>query len=212
MAGLFDAHNHFQEFPDPVLAAAGLRPAFCCSTGPADWAAVKAFAAAAPGAVPFFGLHPWLIKEAGRNWLAPLETLIKETRSGVGECGLDALKGPPVEDQREVLAAQLGLAVLLDRPVSLHCVRAWGPLLDCLRTAGPLRFLVHSYSASAEITRELAALGGYFSFGPALLDARRTRARAALGFVPRDRLLFESEAPRPAGAPAALLARRARAP
>ncbi|HBE87801.1 MAG TPA: TatD family deoxyribonuclease, partial [Elusimicrobia bacterium] len=201
MPALFDAHNHFQEFPDPAGAAAGLRPALCCSTGPADWESVRGLSEAAPGVVPFFGLHPWLIAEAGADWLAPLGQLLKDTRSGVGECGLDALKGPSLEEQSGVFKRQLELAVLLDRPVSVHCVRAWGPLLEALRSSRPLRFLVHSYSGSADMTRELAALGGYFSFGPAILDERRGKARAALAEVPRERLLFESEAPRAEGAP-----------
>ncbi len=206
MAALFDAHNHFQEFPDPA-AAAGLGPAVCCSTGPADWDAVRKLSEQSPSIVPFFGLHPWLIAEAGGDWLAPLGQLLRDTRSGVGECGLDALKPPSLAEQAEVLKRQLELAVLLDRPVAVHCVRAWGPLLEILRASRPLRFLVHSYSGSADVTRELAALGGYFSFGPAILDERRVKARAALSEVPRDRLLFESEAPQAEGAPAAVLAR-----
>lgn len=206
MAGLFDAHNHFQEFPAPAAAAAGLRPAVCCSTGPADWEPVRKLSEAAPGVIPFFGLHPWLLPGAGGDWLAPLGRLLRETRSGVGECGLDALKPPPLAEQAEAFKRQLELAVLLDRPVSIHCARAWGPLLEALRGSRPVRFLVHSYSGSAEVTRELAALGGYFSFGPGITDEKRVKARAALAEVPRDRLLFESEAPR-AGAPAAALAR-----
>lgn len=207
MPSFFDAHNHFQEFPDPAAAAAGLRTAICCSTGPADWEAVRKLSEAVPGVIPFFGLHPWLIAEAGGDWLAPLGQLLRDTRSGVGECGLDSLKPPSLPEQAEVLKRQLELAALLDRPVSLHCVKAWGPLLDILRASRPLRFLVHSYSGPAEITRGLAALGGYFSFGPAILDERRVKARAALAEVPRDRLLFESEAPQAEGAPAAVLAR-----
>ncbi len=207
MPRLFDAHNHFQEFPDPADAAAGLRPAVCCSTGPSDWEAVRKLSEGSPSVVPFFGLHPWLIPEAGGDWLAPLGQLLRDTRSGVGECGLDALKPPSLAEQAEVLKRQLELAVLLDRPVSLHCVKAWGPLLDILRASRPLRFLVHSYSGPAEVTRELAALGGYFSFGPAILDERRVKARAALAEVPRERLLFESEAPQANGAPAEILAR-----
>jgi len=207
MPRLFDAHNHFQEFPDPAAAAAGLGSVVCCSTGPADWDAVRKLAEAVPAVIPFFGLHPWLIPEAGGDWLAPLGQLLRDTRSGVGECGLDALKPPSLAEQAEVLKRQLELAVLLDRPVSLHCVKAWGPLLDILRASRPLRFLVHSYAGSADMTRELAALGGYFSFGPAILDERRLKARAALAEVPRERLLFESEAPQAEGAPAAVLAR-----
>ncbi|KAF0127222.1 MAG: putative deoxyribonuclease TATDN1-like [Elusimicrobia bacterium] len=204
---LFDAHNHFQEFPDPAAAAAGLRPAVCCATGPADWEEVRSLAEAVPGVVPFFGVHPWSVAEAGRDWLAPLGQLLRDTRSGVGECGLDALKAPPLAEQAEAFKRQVELAVLLDRPLAVHCVRVWGPLLDILRASRPLRFLVHSYSGSADMTRELAALGGYFSFGPGIMDEKRVKARAALAEVPRDRLLFESEAPQGADSPAELLAR-----
>ncbi len=207
MPSFFDAHNHFQEFPDPAAAAAGMGPAVCCSTGPGDWEAVRKLSETAPGVVPFYGLHPWLVPEAGGDWLAPLGQLLRETRSGVGECGLDALKGPPTAEQDGAFRRQLELAVLLDRPVSIHCVRAWGPLLEILRGSRPVRFLVHSYSGPAAVTRELASLGGYFSFGHVISDEKRVKARAALAEVPRDRLLFESEAPQAGGAPAGVLAR-----
>lgn len=207
MPAFFDAHDHFQEFPDPAAAAAGLRPAVCCSTGPADWEAVRGLSEAAPAVVPFFGLHPWSVAGAGQDWLAPLGQLLRDTRSGVGECGLDALKAPPLAEQAEAFKRQVELAVLLDRPLAVHCVRAWGPLLEILRGSRPVRFLVHSYSGSADMTRELAAVGGYFSFGPGIMDGKRVKARAALAEVPRDRLLFESEAPQGADSPAVLISR-----
>ncbi|MDT8286911.1 MAG: TatD family hydrolase [Elusimicrobiales bacterium] len=207
MPSLFDAHDHFQEFPDPAAAAAGLSPAVCCSTGPDDWEAVRKLSETVPGVIPFFGLHPWFAAEAGQDWLAPLGQLLRDTRSGVGECGLDALKPPPLAEQAETFKRQVELAVLLDRPLAVHCVRAWGPLLEILRGSRPVRFLVHSYSGSADMTRELAALGGYFSFGPGIMDEKRVKSRAALSEVPRDRLLFESEASQGTGTPAELLAR-----
>ena len=207
MTTYFDAHSHLQEYAstrelDAALEAAkatGVKTVLCNGTSPGDWARVAELAAAAPGViVPFFGLHPWFIKEGPPGWLEGLEGFLTGLPSGVGEIGLDGGKnGTDMARQEGVFRAQLGLAKKLGRPACIHCVKAWGRMLEILKEDRPGPFMLHSYGGPAEMVPALAELGGYFSFSGAILDPKREKLRRALLATPPERLLFETESPEP---------------
>jgi len=116
----------------------------------------------------------------------------------VGEIGLDRwIEGHDLEDQAEVFTWQLRLAAERNLPASIHCLQAWGRLLEILR-AQPLPrcgFLLHSYGGPAEMVGPLAELGARFSLPGYFAHARKTRQREAFRRVPPDRLLIETDAP-----------------
>ena len=203
-----DAHNHLQ---DPRIAAvlgpiidsmreAGVRRCVVNGTGEDDWPRVAELARAHPGFItPSFGLHPWKTGQRSPDWLNTLAALLDDfSAPGVGECGLDRwMRGHDLDDQREVFLAQLALAARRNLPLSIHCLQAWGPLLECLREHPlPERgILLHSYGGSAELVPELARLGAYFSFSGHLLHPHKAKGRDAFRRVPPERLLIESDAP-----------------
>ena len=82
-------------------------------------------------------------------------------------------------------------------PLSIHCLRAWGPLLECLReNPRPARgILLHGYGGSRELVNELVPLGAHFSFCGYFLAERKESVRDAFRVVPIDRLLIETDAP-----------------
>ena len=82
-------------------------------------------------------------------------------------------------------------------PVSIHCLQAWGRLLEVLRDGPRPRcgFLLHSYGGPREMIAPLAALGAYFSFPGYFAHDRKARQREAFKHVPPDRLLIETDAP-----------------
>ena len=201
---LFDAHNHLQYYTSGTESAEALRLAaeagvglmLCNGTSPGDWQKVLALAAAQKSVVPCFGLHPWFLKEAPPGWLAELESFLLRVPSGVGEIGLDGGKGATSQARQEgVFTAQLRLAKKLGRPACLHCVKAWGRMLEIIKEEKPGPFLFHSYGGPAEMVPVFASLGAYFSFSGAIMDVKREKLRQALLAVPADRLLFETEAP-----------------
>ncbi|MDD2773272.1 MAG: TatD family hydrolase, partial [Elusimicrobiales bacterium] len=148
-----DAHNHIHSLHPAETASALARAReadvaamLVCATRPQDWPAVAKSAALYPEIIPFFGLHPWHAAGAAADWQQALERQLEEVPSGVGEIGLDRSKR--AGDFGAQLAAfdfQLALAAKLDRPATIHCVRAWGPLLELLGKRRPRRFLLHSY-------------------------------------------------------------------
>jgi TatD DNase family protein len=133
-------------------------------------------------------------------------------RGHVGEIGLDrwiidgirpddpriaGLRVASIEEQSEVFAAQLALATELGRTASIHCVQAWGALLEVIRATPkpPRGFLLHGYPGPAEMIKEFTALGAYYSFNIQLLEPRYADRLENFRHIPADRLLVETDAP-----------------
>ncbi len=204
---LFDAHNHLQDDrfgggQEALLGACrrtGVESMVVNGSGGEDWAAVASLARAHPGLViPSFGVHPWYVHEQAADWQTRLRNALDELPLAVGEIGLDRWKpGLPYEGQEEAFVFQLRLAAERQRPVSIHCLRAWGRLAELLR-AHPrpdCGFLLHSYGGPKEMVEPLAELGAYFSLPGSFALARKERQRETFRRVPRERLLLETDAP-----------------
>jgi TatD DNase family protein len=218
---LFDAHNHLQdEWLAPHLPGivAGLEElpvggVVVNGTSEQDWPEVAALARRHGWVRPSYGLHPWDVGNAGPGWQDALRRRLEdEPGAAVGEIGLDrwilevarpddprlaGLRRARREEQREAFRWQLTLAAEGDRPVSIHCLDAWGPLLEVLRDGPrPARgFLLHAYGGSAELAEAFAEMGAYFSFNGAFLAPRHAAKRAVFTRLPEDRLLVETDAP-----------------
>lgn len=208
MIRLYDAHNHLQDErfagqTEKLIAAAraeGLTAMVVNGSGVEDWPAVAALARAHPDIViPSFGVHPWYAHEQPADWMDQLAYWLREfPAAGVGEIGLDRWKPDlPWDGQREVFEAQLRLAADLNRPASIHCLQAWGALVETLdQTARPMRgILLHSYGGSAELVARLLPMGAHFSFPGYFADARKARQQEAFRAIPLERLLIETDAP-----------------
>jgi len=217
----YDAHQHFH-FPALAphrtrvaadLRAIGLQRAVVNGTAEEEWPVVAALAREHDWILPSYGLHPWDAGNRSPDWQHRLRAALDaDPRAGVGEIGLDrwitdhlrpddprlaGLRAAPLEEQAEVFSWQLALAAELDRPASIHCLRAIGPLHDILRTAKlPARgFLLHAYSGPLELVHPLADLGAYFSYNGYFLRARHQAKARTFAAVPLDRLLVETDAP-----------------
>ncbi|HEY3271851.1 MAG TPA: TatD family hydrolase [Geothrix sp.] len=197
MPPLFNAHSHLPRVgaqEDPLLRRDYRR--VVCGTCEADWKAVLAHAASHGQVIPMLGLHPWFVEEAAPGWASRLETLLRSTPAGVGECGLDfARRAADRMGQESAFRAQLRLARTLHRPIAMHVVKAWGSLLDLLREEGvpPAGALVHAYSGSPEMARELQALGVFLSFSGDLMKPDRPGVRESLRAVAPGHLLLETD-------------------
>lgn len=204
---LFDCHNHIQDerlFPDlgNVLrraAEAGVGEMGvkgCCE---ADWPRVAEIMRAHSGIHPSFGLHPWFIADRTPAWFQTLENLLRNhPRAGIGEIGIDHVITPRNDaDQEQVFLQQLGLSRDLRRPVTIHCRRAWGRLIELLDRFGelPCGMLIHCFGGSAEVAQELVKRGGFISFSGSITRPNNRKAEAAINAVPADRLLIETDAP-----------------
>ncbi len=203
---LYDAHNHLHDerlVPrrEAILAAlqeegvAGMVVNGSCEE---DWPAVLALARQCPQVIPSFGYHPWYVKERSADWQNALRNVLKAAPSGVGEIGLDRwIKDHDAVQQEEAFVWQLRLAAECNLPVSIHCLQAWGRLLEILRTERRpgCGFVLHSYGGPQEMIDPLAELGAYFSLPGYFAHERKSKQREAFWHVPPERLLLETDAP-----------------
>ncbi|KAF3641971.1 putative deoxyribonuclease TATDN1-like isoform X6 [Capsicum annuum] len=209
MIKLFDSHCHLQDpriidmVPKIVKTTTEAGVVYFAVNGVSekDWHLVKEMSDQYPCIVPNFGLHPCFITERTPNWLKTLRGFLESTPpAAVGEIGLDKGSfGRKIDfaDQVDVCRQQLQLAKELERPASIHCVRAFGDLLELLKSAGPVPsgFILHSYLGSAEMVPEFAKLGAYFSFSGFLMSMKESKAKKMLKSIPKDRILLETDAP-----------------
>ncbi|KAJ8771335.1 hypothetical protein K2173_026512 [Erythroxylum novogranatense] len=206
---LFDAHCHLQ---DPrILSKTPHLIATAIETGvlrfavngvsEKDWRLVKELGERYPSVIPCFGLHPWFITERSPNWFVTLKEYFEATPSAaVGEIGLDkGSHGKTIDftEQVEVFQKQLELAKELNRPASVHCVRAFGYLLEIMKNTGPFPagVILHSYLGSPDMVPEFTKLGAYFSFSGFLMSIKEQKAKQMLKAVSLDRILLETDAP-----------------
>jgi TatD DNase family protein len=104
------------------------------------------------------------------KWVIELESYLKKDPTiVVGEIGLDnfhfdyATKEltTPLEKQIDAFQYQLELATLYERPVSVHCVRAIGPIMDSLQRIHkkfqrlPPRIYFHAFGGKAATVTQL---------------------------------------------------------
>lgn len=142
--------------------------------------------------LPAFGIHPWNAPEyAGR--LDDVRWAVEQTPL-FGEIGLDYHF---IEDaslhpaQRTVFEFFLKAATEQDKIVNLHTKGAEQDVLHLLEQYDVRRVIVHWYSGPADVFRELAARGAYFSFGPELMESEHIQALARE--CPLERLLTETD-------------------
>jgi len=206
MSNLYDAHNHLQDERLAHVREAAIlelrrekvRRMVVNGSSEEDWPAVLELARAYPEVIPSFGYHPWYIRERSHGWEARLAYFLDQAPSGVGEIGLDRwIKDYDSTEQEQVFIRQMRFAAERNLPVSIHCLKAWGRLLELLRDhpRPSCGFVLHSFGGPQEMIGSLAGLGAYFSLPGYYAHPRKSRQREAFQAVPRDRFLIETDAP-----------------
>lgn len=188
-----------------------------------DWPQVAELARRHPVVLPAFGAHPWHLGELTPHWQENLVRFLDQTPGAViGEIGLDrwmldnpgrwrsyrgpddashhtpcSVSPPSLAEQEAAFVWQLQLAAGRNVPASIHCLQAFGRLLELLRANPRLArgFLLHSYGGPAEMVPAFAKLGAYFSFPGYFAHPRKLRQRETFRAVPPERLLIETDAP-----------------
>ncbi len=113
----------------------------------------------------------------------------------IGEIGLDYhYEGYDREKQIVLFEEQLELAKQLELPVIIHSRDACEDTLNILKKHRP-KGILHCFSGSAEMAREIVKLGMYVGFTGVLTFKNAKKALKALAEVPMDRLLLETDCP-----------------
>lgn len=203
----FDAHTHLNLPPlrSQLQAVcnrartAGITGWVIAGTAPEQWPSVRE-TASLTGGTPILGIHPWwaaqLHPEALEHGLRQLPHVL--THHGLGETGLDRLRfadGDQWNAQLLACRSQLTLAKQLNLPLTLHCVRAVGPLLQLLDEIGVPEAggLVHAWTGKPGAAAEFIRRGLHISIGPGIFRGRG--ARQTVTQIPAHRLLLETDSP-----------------
>lgn len=140
------------------------------------------------------GLHPDAADEIDR--IEEIRRLCDNKKVvAVGEIGLDYHYEEHSRDiQKKAFEEQLRLAAELDMPVVIHSRDAWEDTMELLRKYRP-KGVMHCFSGSAEIAREIVTMGMYVGFTGVVTFKNAKKALKALEAVPLDRLLVETDCP-----------------
>lgn len=141
------------------------------------------------------GLHPWQLDnpdlEAAAIWLqgqaADPNTLL------IGEAGLDKVTNTPWDIQLKAFNFCIAVAKEYQKPLILHCVKAYSEVLDCLKqVGGALPAVFHGIDKHPQTAQMLWQAGYYLSFGAALFRPN-SYAAEALRQTPADRFFLETD-------------------
>lgn len=126
------------------------------------------------------GLHPWYATldqlEVQMKYLNVLAT--QPNVKLIGECGLDKIKGESIENQIFILEAQIKLAEKLNKPLILHCVKAFSELIKIKeRLKVPVPMIIHGFNKNEKLGLQLLDKGFWLSFGEALLQENSGAAK-----------------------------------
>lgn len=112
------------------------------------------------------GVHPWRADEADRLWPLVESAASLPRVVAIGECGLDALRGPSLEQQREVFLRHVALSENTAKPLIIHAVRTWPQLIELRRQLKPTQeWIIHGFRGKATLAAELLRHGFSLSFG-----------------------------------------------
>lgn len=204
MMHLFDTHAHLMDEAytadkAEVLKLAGelsLVMNIGCDV-PSSEEALK-LAESYPNFYAAVGIHPEDALKFNPESLAKIHNLALHPKNrAIGEVGLDYHWDVPKDIQKDAFAAQIDLARELHLPLIIHDREAHRDTLDMLTSchAAEVGGVMHAYSGSAEMVREVLNLNFYIAFGGVLTFKNAKKTIEAAQMVPLDRLLIETDCP-----------------
>ncbi len=143
------------------------------------------------------GIHPHEAEGADEAAFAEIEALCRREKTvAVGEIGLDYhYDFSPRDRQIEVFRRQMELAGALGLPVIVHDREAHEDFLKIMRDYPAVRGVVHCYSGSLEMSREILKAGWNISFTGSITFKNNKKAPEIIASMPEDRFMIETDSP-----------------
>ncbi len=117
------------------------------------------------------GIHPWYINESLIKYEIDLIKTVAEKPEilAIGECGLDVAKVVPIDFQLEVFSNLQEIAASANKPLIIHCVRAYNELIAAKKKFKTTQsWIVHGFNTNYQTANQLIKNDFYISFGAAL--------------------------------------------
>lgn len=142
------------------------------------------------------GIHPSNITDNFFNELEKIKELYSYNKAvAIGEIGLEYhYDFVPKDVQLDIFERQLALSKELDLPVIVHDRDAHEDTMRLLKKYQPTG-VVHCFSGSAEMAKEVLKLGMYIGLGGAVTFKNARKPVEVAEMLPLDRLLLETDCP-----------------
>jgi TatD DNase family protein len=139
------------------------------------------------------GLHPWYADKLSTAELSRVLDLHGTSTNliALGEAGLDKVCKIPIQLQQDIFELQLNKAVILHKPVIIHCVKAWEEMLEITRHYH-IPMILHGYNGSDQLTANLVKRGFFFSIGHMILNSD-SRISHAIHHIPLSSIFCETD-------------------
>lgn len=140
------------------------------------------------------GMHPENIDNPYE--LSEIEQLLSHKKCvAIGEIGLDYYWRQDNKGlQKEIFIKQLELSLKYNMPVIIHDREAHGDTLDIIKKYKP-KGVLHSFSGSIEMAKELLKLGMYIGIGGVITFKNAKKLPEVVAMLPDDKILLETDAP-----------------
>jgi TatD DNase family protein len=141
------------------------------------------------------GMHPLDMhhRDVDAQWAYVQQAASHPNALTVGETGLDRRAEASLQTQALWFERHCQLAEQLQKPLVIHCVRAFAELMQIRKQRKPaLPWIIHGFNANPEIARQLLKYDFYFSLGSALLRSE-SNASQVLKALPADRFFLETD-------------------
>jgi TatD DNase family protein len=141
------------------------------------------------------GLHPWHIKAENLNSDLNLVEVAVQNKNvfAIGETGIDKAKDIDLELQRKAFMHQIEIAKSVNKPLIIHCVKAYDELLsDRKNSQHNQPWIFHWFNAAPQTAFDLIGKGCYLSFG-IMLFKEESKALKAFQQIPIESVFFETD-------------------
>lgn len=135
------------------------------------------------------GIHPWDASEANAD--TDLFTASAADAQAIGETGLDFIRGGDRKRQEDIFTMQLDIASKLGKPVILHCVKAFEPMMRILARYRLPAVIFHGFTGSPQQALRAVEKGYFLSFGERTF--RSPKASESLRMTPDENLFLETD-------------------
>lgn len=145
------------------------------------------------------GVHPHNVIDLNNNIISALTDFSSYPKVvAIGEIGLDYFyDNSPREAQKIWFSKQISLARNVKLPIIVHDRDAHEDTLNILRSekASEVGGVLHCYSGSVEMARELLEMGFMISFAGPVTFKNANKLLEVAKYVPDDMLLIETDCP-----------------
>jgi len=130
-----------------------------------------------------FGIHPW---HADDEKCPTFESFLAQYQQPfinaelIGECGLDKVCSVSFPRQLQIFQWHIRIADQLQKPIVIHCVRAFNELFALRKEHPKGIWVVHGFIGSTQLAQQLFRAAIWTSFGSAILNPRHVKVRNTL--------------------------------